>query len=81
MDFSYNVVDKFENDIYVFRMYYESNFIKIRTLIKKMQKYELICFFSTKKDDNYISKLNSATLNLLMHFNDQKTTFINVVSI
>ena len=55
MEFVYNFVDKFENEIYVFKVYDESHLHKVKKLIKKMLKEELLTgFFYEKEGQIYI---------------------------
>ena len=50
MEFVYNFVDKFENEIYVFKVYDESHLHKVNKLIKKMLKEDLLTGFFYEKD-------------------------------
>ena len=55
LTFAYDFTDKFDNELYVFRVSHTAELAKIKKEIKKMKKENLtIGFFYEKEGDSYI---------------------------
>ena len=57
LTFSYTFADKFDNDLYVFRVSHDAELIKIKKEIKKMLKDNLTTGFFYEKDGNLYIKV------------------------
>ena len=83
MEFVYNFVDKFENEIYVFKVYDELHLHKVKKLIKNMLKQELLTGFFYEKDGQVyikVKKQNIKKINKLKFEKEQQYgTNLNLV--
>ena len=83
LEFAYKFTDKFENELYIFKVAHDAEEIKIKKEIKKMKKDNLtLGFFYEKEGDLYI-KVKKRQIKKLNKFNFEKSkayrTHLNLI--
>ena len=82
LTFAYDFTDKFDNELYVFRVSHTAEMAKIKKEIKKMKKENLtIGFFYEKEGDSFIKVKNSNTSRNLISSSLKKRKYIKHILI
>ena len=83
MQYIYKFTDKFDNDLYVFKVNKDSELKKIKKEIKKMEKDNLLTGFTYEKENELYIKVKSQHIKKLKKINFEKEenykTHLNMV--